>query len=235
MLGPAHSVKFHARPVRTARGGVFLVDLNELVRGRSRNLRDQFRGIAGIMLLQELENAVRVLKGGILEDHAVLARLIGPGLLVVLGPFQTREDAVVVPGELEGGIHQEGGVGIVLYILVKEEVVVDDVLDHAAEEGDVRPRADGCVNMGLGRRLGEPWVNAQQSGASLVNGFLDPLEGNRVIGSGVASHDQDHIRIAEVDPVIRHCAASERLCQSRYSWAVSDPGLVFNIDQTQAP
>ena len=35
--------------------------------------------------------------------------------------------------------------------------------------------------------------------------------------------------------MIRHRAASERLCQSRYSGAVSDPGLVFDVHQTQPP
>jgi hypothetical protein len=37
-----------------------------------------------------------------------------------------------------------------------------------------------------------------------------------------------------VDPVIGHCTASERLCQSRNSGAVSDAGLVFDIHQPRA-
>jgi hypothetical protein len=53
-----------------------------------------------------------------------------------------------------------------------------------------------------------------------------------MVGSGVAPHDQNHISILKINPVVGHCAASERLCQSRYSWAVSDTGLVFDIDQT---
>ena len=51
----------------------------------------------------------------------------------------------------------------------------------------------------------------------------------------IASHNQDAIAVADVNPVVGHCAASERLCQSRNSGAVSDTGLVFNVDQTQGP
>jgi len=185
--------------------------------------------------LQKLVHATGVPECRILLDDAVGVRLVAPRRLVVLAVAESREDALVVPGKPEGRIHEERGVGVCLDVVGVDKVVVDDVFDHAAEEGDVRPRTDGGVHMGFGRRLGETGIHAEDPRPSFVNGFLNPFEGHRVIGSGVASHDQDHIRIAEVDPVIRHCAASERLCQSRYSWAVSDPGLVFNIDQTQAP
>jgi hypothetical protein len=56
-----------------------------------------------------------------------------------------------------------------------------------------------------------------------------------MVGGRVAAHDEEDITVFEINPVIRHCATPERLCQSRYSWAVSDPGLVFNVHQTQPP
>ena len=37
--------------------------------------------------------------------------------------------------------------------------------------------------------------------------------------------------ILEIYPVVRHCTASERLCQSRNCCAVSNAGLMFNIHQ----
>ena len=43
--------------------------------------------------------------------------------------------------------------------------------------------------------------------------------------------NENTITVLEIDPVIRHRAASERLCQSRYSGAVSDPGLVIDVHQ----
>ncbi len=51
----------------------------------------------------------------------------------------------------------------------------------------------------------------------------------------IGTHDEDTVTVSDIDPVIGHCAASERLCQSRNSGAVSDTGLVFDIDQTQGP
>ena len=55
-----------------------------------------------------------------------------------------------------------------------------------------------------------------------------------VCGS-IAAHDQDNITVFEVDPVIGHCAAPERLCQSRNSGAVSYSGLVFDVNEPKRP
>jgi len=234
VLCPAHGVQLDARLVRLARGCVELVDLDQLVLGRAGDFRNDLGRVARVLLFQELIDAVGILKGRILQDDPVGAGLIGPGILAVFAALQAGENAVVVPGKLEGRVDQEGGVGVVLHVGFLDQVVVDDVLDHAPQERDVRSGTKGCVEVGLRRGLGEPGVYADHFRAP-VHGSLNPLEGDRVVGSGVASHDEDHVTVLEIDPVIRHCAASERLSQSRYSRAVSDPGLVFNIDQTQPP
>ena len=77
-------------------------------------------------------------------------------------------------------------------------------------------------------------INTDQLGAAL-HGLGDPLEGNGVVFSRIGAHDQNAVTVSNVDPVIGHCAASERLCQSRNSGAVSDTGLMFNINQPQGP
>ena len=51
----------------------------------------------------------------------------------------------------------------------------------------------------------------------------------------VAAHVQDDVGIAEIDPMVGHGAASERLSQSRYRGAVSDTGLVLDVHQPQGP
>ena len=51
---------------------------------------------------------------------------------------------------------------------------------------------------------------------------------------GIAADNKHCIGIFDINPVVRHCTASERLCQSRNSGAVSDPCLVVHIDNTQA-
>jgi len=84
-------------------------------------------------------------------------------------------------------------------------------------------------------RLREAWINTDDLCSAFIYRILNPLEGNRVIGSRIASHDKKYITVFKIIPVIGHCAASERLCQSRYSWAVSDTGLMFYINKAQPP
>jgi hypothetical protein len=55
-----------------------------------------------------------------------------------------------------------------------------------------------------------------------------------VFGS-IAAHDYNAITVFDINPVIGHRAASERLCQSRNSGAMSDTGLMFDIDQPGSP
>ena len=68
-----------------------------------------------------------------------------------------------------------------------------------------------------------------------IFGCLDPFKGNRMIFSDIATHIQDDICIPKINIMIGHCAASIRLSQSRYSRAVSDTGLMFNVDDAQGP
>ena len=55
-----------------------------------------------------------------------------------------------------------------------------------------------------------------------------------VFGS-IAAHDQEAITVFQIHVVIGHCAAPERLCQSRNSGAVSNPGLMVQINDAQGP
>ncbi len=50
----------------------------------------------------------------------------------------------------------------------------------------------------------------------------------------VAAHDENAIGILDIYPVVCHSTTTERLCQSRYSGAVSDTGLVVYTDHAQA-
>ncbi len=56
-----------------------------------------------------------------------------------------------------------------------------------------------------------------------------------MIFRGIASLNEDAIAVLNIDPVVGHCATSERLCQSRYSWGVSDAGLMVDINQAHGP
>ncbi len=77
--------------------------------------------------------------------------------------------------------------------------------------------------------LGSTWMKD----GPFFAGCLDPLKGNRMIFSYIAPHVENDISISKIDIMIGHCTTSERLSQSRYRGAVSDTGLVFNIDDSQ--
>src|SRR2546425_10698604 len=50
----------------------------------------------------------------------------------------------------------------------------------------------------------------------------------------VATHDQHHVGVLDVDPAIGHCAASEGGPQTGDRGTVSNPGLRFEIADPQA-
>jgi len=54
-----------------------------------------------------------------------------------------------------------------------------------------------------------------------------------MIFCGIAAHDQDTVTVLNINPVIGHCTASERLSQSRNRGRVSDPGLMIELHQAE--
>jgi hypothetical protein len=54
-----------------------------------------------------------------------------------------------------------------------------------------------------------------------------------MILSYITAHVQNNISITKINIMVRHCATTERLCQSRYSCAVSYTGLVLYPDETE--
>ena len=69
------------------------------------------------------------------------------------------------------------------------------------------------------------------SASFLCLGHPFPTDG--VVFGSIAAHYQNTVTVLEVDPVIGHRAASERLCQSRNSCAVSNTCLVLYVRQSQ--
>ena len=52
---------------------------------------------------------------------------------------------------------------------------------------------------------------------------------------GIAAHDQDAIAVLEIVVMIGHGTTAERLCQSRNTGTVSDPGLMVHLHEAQGP
>ncbi|MBI2197371.1 MAG: hypothetical protein HYU42_02040 [Candidatus Rokubacteria bacterium] len=122
--------------------------------------------VAAVVPAQELEDRVRVPERQVTLRVALGVELVLPGLLVVgallgIEPIEPREEPAPVRGRLELGVDQERGVRVVDDVVLEVEVVVDGVRDEAAEEGDVRARAQRHVHVGGGARPGEARVHVR--------------------------------------------------------------------------
>ena len=243
MVRPADSVDdgadfFHVAVF--ADGGVGVGGFDELVGGNAGDAGDHFRRVARVVLLEQLEDAIRILEREIVVDvlgqrwqgsrSVVLARgharriLLGlpavagivPGGAIV-GEFagvEAGENAVGVGREFEAAVHHERGVGEVDEIFVGDAIVLDSVIDYAAEEGDVRPGADLAKHVGNRGSSREARVDRNHLGVAIALGFNGPLEAAGVILRWVAAHDEHHVGIFYIDPAIGHCAPAKRWSQT---------------------
>ena len=117
---------------------------------------------------------------------------------------------------------------------MRDAVVLDGVVDQAAEEGDVGAGADLQEQIGTGRGAREARIHHDHLRVALALGFDRPLEAARMVLGRIATHDQHHVGVLDVDPAIGHRAASERWPQTGDRGAVSNPGLVFQVADPQA-
>ena len=121
------------------------------------------------------------------------------------------------------------------HVVVVMQIVVEDVLDEAAEDGDVASGPDLQVLVGHGRRPGESRVDGDEGGPPVVTGLDGPLEPARVVLGRVGPHHQDDIGILDVLPVVGHRPATERGGQTGHRGAVSYAGLMVDIPEAHRP
>ncbi len=69
---------------------------------------------------------------------------------------------------------------------------------------------------------------------ALALGFHRPLKTAGMIFGRIATHDQHHVGVLDVDPAIGHGPSSERWPQTGDRGAVSNPGLIFYERHSQA-
>src|SRR5579862_3098609 len=65
-------------------------------------------------------------------------------------------------------------------------------------------------------------------------GFNRPLKATGMVLCWIATHDQHHVGVLDVDPAIGHCPASECWPQTGDRGAVSNASLVFQVADPQA-
>src|SRR5260221_14431978 len=166
VMGPTYGVDNGADLLHVAvfaNRSVEVSGLEELLLGDAGDALDHLRGVAGILLLEQLEDAVGILECWIKVDSSRQRReggrlsrvsgrrsrrlpartLIVPACAVVglfLG-IDPGEQAVDVR-KLEIFFYNESGVGVMGQVVFGDSVVFDGVVNQAAEERDIRPCAD---------------------------------------------------------------------------------------------
>ena len=124
-------------------------------------------------------------------DHS--SGVLPAGGVVALGLLiPTGEEAVQILGVEEALVDDCGGIGVGLHVLGEITVLLEDVVDHRPQEGDVAARANGHVGVGHGASAGESWVHVDDASA-IGLGFRDPLERDRMTLCHVGTHDQDAV------------------------------------------
>ncbi|MCY1355372.1 hypothetical protein D9M69_417920 [compost metagenome] len=233
VLGPAQGVHDGHDPGRVGRFGDQAPDLLQQRLRRAADAADQIRRVAAVVLLHQLEHAARVLQGRVGTHETVVALGVAPGGLVrvgALGLVVAAEQAVLEGVPL---VHDEGGVGVVAHVLVLDLVVADQMVDQAAEEGDIGAGADRRVIVRHRGRTGEARIDDDQAGVVVRLGFGDPLEAAGVGFGGVATHDQHQIGILDVGPVVRHGSTAKRRGKTCHRRAMSDTRLVIESQHAE--
>ena len=186
---------------------------------------------------------------------ADLGSRVLPGLRVVLTdeavetplPFLIRtesgEDAErfifgLVLAMEEVLVDDGGGVGVGGDVLAEERLGVpalgiDDVVDEAAEEGDVAAGPDRGVHIRHRGGASEAWVGVDDLGAFEL-GLHYPAEGHGVALRHVGALDEDGVRVDEATGEGCRRSAAESHPQTGDAGGVSYTGLVFDGDHPQA-
>ena len=236
VLGLAECVQDRARLADLAGCGVGLVDELERLFVHATRVGYGIHVVARVVLLHDLVDAVRVLerrvflrvleRGGLEARHAGLLgpavgavlrgvplafglHLVAPRLLLVaalLGVPAGKRARLDV--KVEFGVDQVRGVGVVHHVLALNQVVFEDVVDHAAVERDVGAGADGAVDVCLCRRARETRVDDDPLRA-LVDGAMYPFHGNGVAFCMIGAACQQDVSVGEVAPLTGHCTAAE--------------------------
>ncbi len=111
--------------------------------------------------------------------------------------MQAGEDASQVLGILVVVTDDEGGVGIGLHVFLKVQVVLEDVVDEATQEGDIRAHANGRVDIGHLRGAREVRIDMDDRRAALF-GRHHPAKPDRVAFGKVAALDQNAVAILQI-------------------------------------
>ncbi|MNS55047.1 hypothetical protein D3C72_878710 [compost metagenome] len=227
VLRPAKRIEDRHGLARYRAGSDLFPDLQHGVLRHATGHARQFRGIAAVVLLHQLEHAARVLQGRVDLGKTVLTQLVTPAGLVgihALGLVVTAEQAILEAIVL---FDDERHVGVVAHVLVLDLVLGQQVVDQPAHEGDVGAGTDRRVIVGHRGGAGKTRIDHDQPRLVVRLGFGHPFEAARVRFCCVAAHHQNQIRVGDIGPVVGHGTTAVRRGKTCHRRAMSDTCLVI--------
>ena len=233
VLGPAQCIQDGGHAAGLRRAGQLLAHMQEFLLGCAAGAFHLLGRVLGIVLFQPLVNAARVLQRRVGHYKPVFAHLVVPRRLVIGALFRViaRENAFFKRKVLA---HDEREVGVVPNVLVVDLVVGQQVVDDPAEKDDVAAGTDGRVKVGHRCRAVKARIDHHEVSLVVLLRFDDPLEPAGVCFSGIAAHDQNNVRILDVDPMVRHRSTAKRRGKTCHRRAVSDTCLVIECEKAPA-
>ena len=163
---------------------------------------------------------------------AVLIQLIVPASAIVLArrrvitAEQTLFEAVAVADD-------QRGVGKGAHVLLLDLIVLQQIVDDPHQEHHVAARAYRRIEV---RHRGGAVEARIHDNHLRVIAFLRlyyPFKADRVRFCRIAAHDQHHVGVFDVVPVIGHRASAEAGRQRGDRRAVAQPGLVLQRDDAE--
>ena len=103
------------------------------------------------------------------------------------------------------------------------------MLDETSEECDVGAWSNLEMMIGDCRSSCKSRIDRDEGSATCFPSFECPLKSARVIFCRVGSHDQNHIGVLDVFPVIGHRAAAEGGGQTGHRGTVSYASLMIDV------
>ena len=144
----------------------------------------------------------------------------------------SAEEAVVLLGVLEIFAQDCGGVRVIDDVLLEVALVLEDVVNDAAEERDVAARAHRDVNIRHGAGAREPRIDVDDRRAALLR-LHHPAEADRVALRHIRALDDDAVRVLQILLERGRAASAERCPQTGDGGGVSNTSLIFDLNDPE--
>src|SRR5262249_54952565 len=140
VLRRAHGVEPGAGALGSVGRRVEIANPEIIFLRRPRDAAHGLRVVARKVLLQELKHTARMLERRLAPRLSLSVQRVSPARAVVALLFRIVASEKTV-GKAVVITHDPGSVGVLTHVLLLDAVMLDSVIDHAADKGDVGARA----------------------------------------------------------------------------------------------